>query len=156
MSLRDVTVSPEVPKVQMTPMIDIVFNLLAFFIVTFRIPAVEGDFNIKMPVNAPPSFESMDESVPLEITLRSDESGGLTGIFFGSKPLGTDMRRLRAEVFDYLQTGSGASNTEAEFTADAPLRYGHLIDAITAVSGYVNSENQVVKMIENIKFTPPK
>ena len=46
MSLRDVKVSPEVPKLQMTPMIDIVFNLLAFFIITFRIPAVEGDFNI--------------------------------------------------------------------------------------------------------------
>ena len=71
MSLRDVKVSPEVPKLEMTPMIDIVFNLLAFFIITFRIPAVEGDFNIKMPVNAPPSSESMDETAPLEITLRS-------------------------------------------------------------------------------------
>ena len=67
------------------------------------------------------------------------------------------MGRLRAEVFDYLQTGAGdISKTEAEFTADGDLHYRYLIDAITAVSGYVNPENQVVKLIENIKFTPPK
>lgn len=157
MSLRDVKVSPEVPKLQMTPMIDIVFNLLAFFIITFRIPAVEGDFNIKMPINAPPSSESMDETVPLEITLRSDEAGDLTAIVFGQLPLGTDMARLRREVFDYLQTGAGdISKTEASFTAGGELHYSHLIDAITAVSGYVNDENQVVKLVENIKFTPPK
>ena len=157
MSLRDVKVASEVPKLSMTPMIDIVFNLLAFFIITFRIPAVEGDFNIKMPVNAPPSSETMDETVPLEITLRGNEAGDLTGIMFGSIPLGTDMHRLRSEVFDYLSAGGGdPSKTEAEFTADGDLHYGHLIDAITAVSGYVNGENQIVKLVENIKFTPPK
>ena len=40
-------------EVQMTPMIDIVFQLLIFFIMTFKIVAQEGDFNIKMPLSAP-------------------------------------------------------------------------------------------------------
>ena len=40
-------------ELQMTPMIDIVFQLLVFFIMTFKIVAQEGDFNIKMPVSAP-------------------------------------------------------------------------------------------------------
>ena len=36
----------------MTPMIDIVFQLLTFFIMTLKIATQEGDFNIKMPLAA--------------------------------------------------------------------------------------------------------
>ena len=166
MSLRDVTVAPDVPQLQMTPMIDIVFNLMAFFIITFKIPSVEGDFNIKMPVNAQSSqMSSMDEMTPVEIRLTAGPGGDLTGIIFGSKQLGTDMRRLRAEVFDFLQIdvtgnlrqgGADTENQEVEFDCDEELRYRYVMDAITAVTGYVNSENQIVKLIEKVKFAPPK
>ena len=37
-------------ELQMTPMIDVVFQLLVFFLFTFRIATQEGDFNIKMPL----------------------------------------------------------------------------------------------------------
>ncbi len=36
-------------ELQMTSMIDIVFLLLIFFILTFKIAPQEGDFNIKLP-----------------------------------------------------------------------------------------------------------
>lgn len=39
-------------ELMMTPMIDIVFQLLIFFIMSFKIAAQEGDFNIKMPLAA--------------------------------------------------------------------------------------------------------
>ena len=39
-------------EMQMTPMIDIVFQLLTFFIMSFKIVAAEGDFDIKMPLAA--------------------------------------------------------------------------------------------------------
>ena len=39
---------------------------------------------------------------------------------------------------------------------DPELRYRYVIDAITAVTGYVNEDNQIVKLIEKVKFTPPK
>ncbi len=37
----------------MTPMIDIVFLLLVFFLFSFKIVVQEGDFNIRMPVAGP-------------------------------------------------------------------------------------------------------
>ena len=40
-------------SIDMTPMIDIVFQLLSFFIFTLKISAQEGDFMIKMPLAAP-------------------------------------------------------------------------------------------------------
>ena len=39
-------------RLQMAAMIDVVFLLLVFFVMTFRIVPVEGDFNVKMPLHA--------------------------------------------------------------------------------------------------------
>jgi biopolymer transport protein ExbD len=35
----------------MTAMIDVVFQLLTFFVMSFKVAAMEGDFNIKMPAS---------------------------------------------------------------------------------------------------------
>ena len=50
MKIRHIGTTDEKIELQMTPMIDIVFQLLIFFIMTFKIVAQEGDFNIKMPL----------------------------------------------------------------------------------------------------------
>ena len=39
-------------KMNMTSMIDIVFQLLVFFVMTFNPPQYEGDFSVKMPLNS--------------------------------------------------------------------------------------------------------
>jgi hypothetical protein len=44
---------------------------------------------------------------------------------------------------------------EIEIDTDYNLRYEHVIDAITAVSGY-KSGDQTVKLIERIKFARPR
>ena len=43
---------PDKIPLDMTPMIDVVFQLLTFFCMTLKIAAMEGDFNIKMPLAA--------------------------------------------------------------------------------------------------------
>lgn len=50
----------------MTPMIDIVFQLLVFFIMTFKIVSQEGDFHIKMPVAnlAPRPSDDLQSNCP--------------------------------------------------------------------------------------------
>ena len=40
---------PDKIELNMTPMIDVVFQLLSFFMFTLKIAQVEGNFNIKMP-----------------------------------------------------------------------------------------------------------
>jgi len=42
-------------KLDMTSMIDIVFQLLVFFVMTFKITSLEGDFNINMPATGAPT-----------------------------------------------------------------------------------------------------
>ena len=64
-------------ELQMTAMIDVVFQLLIFFVMTFKIVLPEGDFNIRMPLAAesrPPS--EPDETPTLNLRLRSNGDDG--------------------------------------------------------------------------------
>ena len=64
---RDSRVDDKI-ELQMTPMIDIVFQMLVFFIMTFKIVTQEGDFNIKMPLAAASGAEV--DPTALDMTLR--------------------------------------------------------------------------------------
>jgi biopolymer transport protein ExbD len=150
-------------ELQMTPMIDIVFQLLVFFIMTFKIVAMEGDFNIKMPLAAPAAGAPSDIAMPpIKVRLRADSQGRLAGVVFNDESLGgmNPMEGLRLKIIDLIgdDTGPGGIQDEAEVELDCDygLRYEHVIDAITAVSGYLRSDGTVEKLVEKIKFAPPR
>ena len=169
MSSRRIEIEKSESKLQMTSMIDVVFLLLAFFVVTYKTPEVEGDFNIRMPANAQSNAApELDELAPVTVKLTSDADGKLNGIIFGENKL-EDMKSLRAAVFRYVirnnlsfqDAHDGATpefrdDLEIELDCDPNLRYEYAVEAITAVTGYLNAEDQVVKMVEKVKFTPPK
>ncbi len=140
---------------QMTPMIDIVFQLLIFFIMTFKIVAQEGDFSIKMPQKPSAGPPNPNQLPPIQVRLSADANGQLAGIQVGQRPLGRDFGALRAEILGIIGTergpGSIAENTEVELDCDYNLHYEYVIDAITHVSGYTQG-GKVMKMIEKIKF----
>jgi biopolymer transport protein ExbD len=151
-------------ELQMTPMIDVVFQLLAFFVMTFKIAAPEGDFNIKMPLAAPSQGVPEDRDLPpIRVRLTAQSDGGLRQIVFGNHDLRENGRPsfelLRQAVIDNLGDHPGPSvleNTEVELDCDYQLRYEYVIEAITAISGYVNPEGSIVKLVEKIKFAPPR
>ena len=146
-------------ELQMTPMIDVVFLLLIFFLMTFKIVSPEGDFNIKMPLAAP-SEGPPDETLlpPTKITLRSDDNGVLSGILLVNRPINSH-DELRLEIRNIVNDAggpgsAGAKALEVELACDYQLRYEHLIDAISDVSGYVAKDGRIVKLIEKIRFSP--
>ena len=150
-------------ELQMTPMIDIVFQLLVFFIMTFKIVSPEGDFNIKMPLAAPSEGIPDDSQLPpIKVTLRADGEGDLAGVQMGTVTLGKQPFRelheqIREIVGDETGPGSVAESTEVELDCDYQLKFKFVIDAITAVSGYIDPETRgIVKIIEKIKFSPPR
>ena len=157
--------APEAEKIelQMTPMIDIVFQLLVFFIMTFKIVAQEGDFNIKMPLAAPSEGPVDDTIPPLKVRLTAHESGELAGVAFNDNVLGgvsptekfdsLHMEVLRLVGDDVMH--DSADDVEVEFTCDFDLHYRYVIQAITAVSGRISKEGNVVKLIEKIRFAQP-
>ncbi len=146
-------------ELMMTPMIDIVFQLLVFFIMTFKIVTPEGDFNIKMPIAAPSEgVPNPDELPPLKVRLTASNEGKLTGIYLNEARMSSFAQlhsRIVGLVGDDTGPGSLAASTEIELDLDYKLRVEYLINAITAVSGEVRN-GEIIKLIEKIKFAPPR
>lgn len=147
-------------ELQMTSMIDIVFLLLVFFIMTFKIVDQEGDFQIKMPL-AKKNQQSQAPDLDLGLKLRmvSDADGGLQSMKLNETDLGTDFMKLRAEIIGLVGAGGSPDQDddgpEVEIDADYNLRYGYTIEAITAVTGE-RRDKETIKLIEKIKFAPTR
>ncbi len=146
-------------EVNMTAMIDIVFLLLIFFMVTLKIVVQEGDFSVKMPLASNSSGAIDDTELPLKLRLKCDENGRLVSMAMNDSQLGTDFDSLRDTVIGLVsgaKPGAGAEGgPEVEIDTDYNLRYEYVIKAITAVSGYKVGD-QTVKLIEKIKFAKPR
>ena len=151
-------------ELQLTSMIDVIFLLLAFFVMTFKIVVPEGDFNIKMPQAAPSDgYPDPDAIQPIKIRLTSDLDGNLTNIYFEyieKRPLGPDFGKLRTEAMQLVNPDAGPSSSgdplEVEIEADPQLHYKYAIDAMTAVTGYRDEDGQIITLIEQVRFIPPK
>ncbi len=150
-------------ELQMTPMIDIVFQLIAFFVMSLKIVSVEGDFNIKMPQAALAAGQADAILPPIQVRLTASPEGQLASLQLGQRPL-PSFAALNQEIRNLVgnQTGPGslAESAEVEIDCDYNLHYAHVIDAISAVSGFMSQDAQgqakIVKLIEKIKFAPPR
>lgn len=145
-------------QLSMTSMIDIVFLLLVFFVMTFKIVELEGDFSVRMPLAGSESVTMDPTELPLVLRLQADSQGKLTSMSLNEKFLGTDFDQLRANVVSLIGSSTpieGDDGPEIEIDTDYNLRYEYVIRSITAVSGYKDG-NEVVKLIEKIKFAKPR
>lgn len=146
----------------MAPMIDVVFLLLIFFMLTLKIVPVEGDFKINMPVTAPAQSDDTPEIPPLTVRLTANEDGTLAGITFGSTNLGNDelaFQRLNQEIGNIVGRPDNPFREDLEVTIDADynLHYRNVIAAVSACTGYYSPQSkQVVRYVEKVKFAPPR
>jgi biopolymer transport protein ExbD len=150
---------PDRIPIDMTPMIDIVFQLLTFFCMTLKVAAAEGDFNIKMPLAAPrPGLPDPNQLPPMKVRLRADSSGNLIELSLNDRVFAGPDRwtQLHDQLAFLVGEGSLAASAEVELDCDFGLKYEHVIEAITAISGSVGPDGQIVKLIEKIKFAPPR
>ena len=151
---------PDKIPIDMTPMIDIVFQLLTFFCMTLKVSAAEGDFNIKMPLAAPkaglpdPEPASADESADAGRCQRQSDRLSLNDRSFnGAGPLQaapqSHRRRSSARAASpprprSSSTATSVSNTSTSSKPSPPS------PAPSAPDG------QVIKLVEKIKFAPPR
>jgi biopolymer transport protein ExbD len=148
-------------EINMTPMIDICFQLIIFFMLSLRLFSAEGDFSIQMPLTAPQEgLPDEAQTPPMKIRLRADRKGKLAGMQMGQRAIATfkDLQRQVREIAG-LDRGPSATpaNSEVELDCDYNLRYEYVVDVLTAVSGFVADDKKtIVRMVEKIKFAPPR
>jgi biopolymer transport protein ExbD len=149
-------------KLDMTSMIDIVFQLLAYFILTFKITSMEGDFSVNMPMAANTSqqiMENLDKTIVVRLTRTADGNVGPIDVDFGAdhQSFADELRfqRLRDYVKSLvLQPSDPAAGGEyeVEFDIDRDLAYDFTIRAVEAVSGEPLGGGRITPLIEKIRF----
>jgi biopolymer transport protein ExbD len=148
-------------EIPMAPMIDIVFQLLIFFMLNLRIIAPEGNFNINLPVSAPATAQQDINMPAIKVSLHSDRDGKLTQLTIGSTNLGNDeaaFTRLNQEILKIIHKPGNpiASEIEVELDADYECQYKYTVEAISRCTGRMDPQTQkIVRYVEKIKFAPP-
>ena len=86
MAKRESKLASKIP-IDMTPMIDVVFQLLTFFMLTLKTVIVEGDFNIRMPLGASAAPAEDVPIPPLVLKMTATPEGRLAGVQMGGKSI---------------------------------------------------------------------
>lgn len=149
-------------KLDMTSMIDIVFQLLAYFIMTFKVTSMEGDFSVNMPLaaeGATSMTETLDKTIIVHLRRTAEGSIGPIDVELGSdrKSFTDEFRyqRLRDYVKSLVLQSADPAATgsfEVEFDIDRDLAYDYTIRGIEAVSGDPQGGGRIIPLIEKIRF----
>ena len=162
MKITKAIAKPENMTPPMAPLIDVVFQLLIFFMLTLRIVEPEGDFNINMPIAAPSQVQSDQINWPdIMVRMIADpQTGELAQLRMGQINLGSGdiaFQRLNGEILKIIGTEKNPfrEEIEVELDPDWNLQHEYLIKAISAVTGRVEGD-RVVRYIEKVKFAAPR
>ena len=103
-----------------------------------------------MPLAAPEAGAPNDLQLPpMKVRLRAGAGGNLAGMSLNDRAIGT-MEALRLEIIGFVGDNRGPGSiqetAEVELDCDYGLRYEHVIQAITAVSGDIDGAGNVVKI----------
>lgn len=155
---RNAEEPPVEVSVPVTPMLDMSFQLLSFFILTFRPMPTEGQLAVNLPkVDASQQVESLptppeDQKDEYTVTLISGSAGEVANISMKG-PTG-DMGNIRnmADLHQQLQKipkppGKGAEGVAITVEASNDLVYGRLIDVMDMCkkAGYESVNLQPIK-----------
>lgn len=144
---KKVRQGPDEPDVPVTPMLDMAFQLLTFFVLTYHPAPVEGQFAMSLlppqpatKVEAtPPPDAPANSDLPVSLRtvttiLHADETGGLSRIILGEVDV-KDLDELNAKAKDILDNPDLPFD-QALIQVDPRLRYEGLMQVIDIFSKY--------------------
>ena len=132
-------------QIPVTPMLDMAFQLLTFFILTYRPAPAEGQFSMNLLPAQPataiskeaPKNETTDSSLPTELrtlqtVLRSGPTGELGQISLSDNPIAS-LDALRTEL-QSLVNDPNLQFEQALIIVDPGLKYSELIKVVDIYS----------------------
>ena len=150
MKIRKLPGSETKVELQMTPMIDVVFQLLVFFLFSFKIVLVEGEIGVNMPpitAGARPQSEDVQPTEKVKIKLSSAEDGALIRVRAGDNDLGDSPSAITPYLKQhFVGPGGKADEVEVEIDADRRLLYHFVIRVTNAIQA---------AGVKKIDFTDP-
>lgn len=161
MKLRSSGREAEKIEPQMAPMIDVVFQLLIFFMLTLNIVEPEGDFSVNMPITDNSTPSDNEPIYDIKVRLLANEDGSLKSIRMAQVDLGNGpnvFAGLNNEILKIIGRPNNpiTKDMEVEIEADYNLHFEYTLKAVSACTGRLDSSGQhIIRYIEKIKFAPP-
>jgi biopolymer transport protein ExbD len=133
----------EEPQIPITPMLDMAFQLLTFFVLTYRPAPSEGQIIMNLlpaqpstAITAPAPSEKPSEALPatlrtLPTVLKAGAGGRLEQILVGDTPLATDTKALETELDKYF-SDPDLPFEQTMLKVDPRLRYSELMRVMNA------------------------
>jgi biopolymer transport protein ExbD len=146
--------------INMTPMIDVVFQLLTFFLMTFKVASPEGDFNLKLPKEERSQGAANTQTEMINIRLVARPTGDLAQIQIESGapitgPQAFNILHNNIVKMVNIARGAGQQEPEIQIDADDILRYENIVLTVSAVSGQIDENTgEIIPLVKKIKFAP--
>jgi biopolymer transport protein ExbD len=151
---REKTLKAEGPTVPIAPMLDMAFQLLTFFVLTYKPMPSEGQFVMNLlpaqpatAMSAEAPTEAASDKLPaslrtLPTVLRAGEGGRLAQIAVGEQTIPTDPKALERELDKYFQDPNLPFD-QTMLKVDPRLKYSELIKVINAfASAFTHSKKE--------------
>jgi len=130
--------APVNPELPITPMLDMSFQLLAFFIFTFRPAPVEGQFSLANRATNPQPVFNVGAPRTEKIIVRADGSHAITNLTLREadsieppKDFGADVAALRKELKTRYDAAKGKP-LKLTIEVDNGLLLGHVVRLLDA------------------------
>ena len=146
----------ESPDIPVAPMLDMAFQLLTFFVLTYRAAPIEGQFLMNL-LPAQPVTEAAEapsdkpsDNLPttqrtLPTVLRAGAGGVLAQITVGEQSVPLESNALEKELDKYLQDPNLPFD-QTLIKVDPKLKYGELMRVINAFSNAFVSAKKPPKL----------
>jgi biopolymer transport protein ExbD len=135
----------EEPTIPVAPMLDMAFQLLTFFILTFKPLPTEGQFVMNLlpaqpatAMSAEAPTEAASDKLPaslrtLPTILKAGQGGTLAEITVGEQVISTDQAALEKELDKYLQDPNLPFD-QTLLKVDPNLKYAEVMKVVNAFS----------------------
>jgi biopolymer transport protein ExbD len=133
------------PDVPITPMLDMAFQLLTFFVLTYKPAPAEVQFGMKLlpsqpatSITAEAPSDKPSDNLPVSLrtlptVLRAGDGGKLAQIMVGETAIPTDPKLLEKELDKYFQDANLPFD-QTVLKVDPRLKYSEVVKVINAFS----------------------
>ena len=131
-------------------MIDIVFLLLVFFVMTFRITPQEGDLAIEAGAPAGSVHETATTALPLRLRMDATPDGEVARMNLNGESVDS-LERLKSRLIELA--GDGAlRDVTMTIDCDPKLKYAKLIAALDHVTAHCDEIGQRKTQVAATRF----
>lgn len=137
-------------RLPMSSMIDVVFLLLVFFVMTFKITSQEADFAMERAATSGVSDAVVASNIPLQLKLDATPDGNLAAMQLnGERIASLDDLHLRLMGL----AGDGALvGVAMTLDCDARLKYQHVIEVLDHVTAYHDELGRRQLLVSSTRF----